>query len=59
MATILLYSLSADDTDKRELADNRQDEEVAEVEGFGRVEGWGIGGWMDFDLLRLANYEIS
>lgn len=50
MGTVLLYGLSADDTDKREQADNRQDEEVLEVEGFSRVEGRG-----DIDLLRIAN----
>lgn len=46
METIFLYGLSADDADKRELADNRRDEEEAvEVEGSDRVKGWGIGVW--------------
>lgn len=54
----MLYGLSADDADKKELADNRQDEEeVAEVEGSGRVEGWGIGCGVDFDLLRKASHN--
>lgn len=58
MGTILLYGLSADDADKRELADNRRDEEeAAEVEGSDRVEGWRIGGGLDFDLLRTVNHN--
>lgn len=44
MGTILLYGLSADDADKRELADNRRDEEkVEEVGGSDMVEDRGIG----------------
>ena len=58
MGTILLYGLSADDADKTEVVDNHQDEkEVAEVEGCDRVEGWGIGGGVDFDLLRKPSYN--
>lgn len=58
MGTISLYGLSADDADKRELADNRRDEEeIAEVEGSDRVEGWGIGGGLDCALLRRANHN--
>lgn len=55
MGTILLYGLTADDADKRELADNRWDEEeVVQLEGSDRMDGWRIGGGVDFDLLRTA-----
>lgn len=47
MGTILLYGLSADETDKRELVDNRRDGEEAAEEGSDRVEGWGLEvGWI-------------
>lgn len=46
------YGPSADDADKRELLDNRRDEEIAEVEGSDRVEGWRIRGGLDFDRLE-------
>lgn len=40
MGTILLYGLTADDADKRELADNRWDEEeVVQLEGSDRMDG--------------------
>lgn len=41
MGIIQLYGPSADDADKRELLDNRQDEEIVEVEG---SVGWRAGG---------------
>lgn len=58
MGAILLYGLWADDADKRELADNHRDEEeITEVEGSGRVEGEGNGSGLDFDLLRTADHN--
>lgn len=51
MGTILLCGLSADDADRRELGDNRQDEkEAVEVERSDRAEGWGTADGEHFDL---------
>lgn len=58
MGTILICGCSADDADRREQGDNRQDEkEVVEVERSDRVEGWGIADGVDFDLFGTATIE--